>query len=86
MAAELVHAVAASEEIRPRWCDSCSTSEGYEADIYAMLPSGLQKIATFTGCERCNASGVLVCHYCGETREDGGAFWQHVRDTHAAGR
>lgn len=59
------------------------SSEGYEADVFAMLTSGLQKIATFRGCERCDPDGVLACHYCEATRAGGAEFWEHLRDTHA---
>lgn len=81
---ELVSAVAVSEELRSRWCDSCQTSAGFEADIFAMVPSGLQKLGVFSGCDRCDPAGaVLICHFCGVGASGGGEFWEHIRDQHS---
>lgn len=81
---EQVMAVAAAEDARPAWCDSCMSSDGFEARVFAMVPSGLQQIATFTGCDRCgDEAGTITCFYCGQTATGGAEFFDHVRDKHA---
>lgn len=76
---ELIRAVAMNEDCRPRWCTSCNTSEGFESDLFAMLTSGLQKIGTFVGCDRCDPdSEKIVCHYCSRTVVGGVAFHRHM--------
>lgn len=79
MATELASAVAVADDVRSRWCGTCLTSAGYEADVYAMVPSGLQLIGTLTGCDRCDPdSVVIVCHYCPTTVSGGVAFHRHL--------
>ncbi|MFC0504215.1 hypothetical protein [Micromonospora costi] len=79
---ELVQAVAVSGDERTRWCDGCLTSAGFEAGVFAMLPSGLQLLATFQGCDRCDPDGTLLCFYCPARVVGGAAFWLHIRDRH----
>lgn len=77
--AELIQAVAVADDDRSRWCASCNTSEGFEADLFAMLATGLQKIGLFVGCDRCDpGSEKIVCHYCPRTIDGGVAFHRHL--------
>lgn len=79
MRTELASAVAVAEDVRPRWCHTCNTSEGFEADVFAMVPSGLQKLGTISGCDRCDPVGVaILCHYCPTTVTSGDAFHRHL--------
>ncbi len=79
MATELASAAAVADDVRRRWCGTCLTFAGHEADIFAMVPSGLQKIGTFTGCERCDPENtVIVCHYCPTIVSGGVAFHRHL--------
>lgn len=83
MMSELASAVAVAEDVSPRWCDTCQTSAGFAADIFAMVPSGLQKLGVFIGCDRCNPDGLIICQYCGTPAAGGREFWQHIRDVHS---
>lgn len=82
---ELAAAVAVAEDVRQRWCASCATSDGFEADVFAMVPSGLQKLAVWRGCTRCDPNGVLVCHYCGAVARGGARFHGHIAAVHGEG-
>lgn len=79
---ELVTAVAVASPDRTRWCDSCMSSDGFEADVFAMLPSGLQQIGLFQGCDRCDPDGRIVCFYCAAPFVGGAAFWHHLHRSH----
>ncbi|MCX5066668.1 hypothetical protein OOJ91_12340 [Micromonospora lupini] len=81
---ELVGAVTAAEDVRSVWCDTCMSSNAFEAALFALVPSGLQQLGTFRTCERCNPDrSTLTCFYCGTTVDDGGRFWVHIRDVHS---
>lgn len=81
---ELVSAVAVAEDVRQIWCDTCLSSSAFEAVLFAMVPSGLQQIGTFRTCERCQPDqSTITCFYCTATADDGGRFWEHIRDTHS---
>ncbi|WBB94176.1 hypothetical protein [Verrucosispora sp. WMMC514] len=82
---ELVQAVAVGGDERPRWCDGCLTSAGYDADVWAMLPSGLILLGTFRACDTCDPDGQVVCAFCPTAVTDGGRFFAHIRDRHAEG-
>lgn len=44
-----------------------------------MTQSGLQRIGTLAGCDRCNPdSETIVCFYCQQPVDGGGAFHGHL--------
>lgn len=77
----VIHVVAGTA--RTLWCDTCQTSEGYEADVFALVASGLQQLGTIAGCGRCDLdAGVIRCHYCPAVLADAGVFWRHMAARH----